>query len=233
VVQVERAVLARARARLEAGAAAVTKAVAIAELARATLDRSTRLHAQGVIARQEFDVHAADTQVAEAAVLTAKAELLALDADVQRAGIAIEIAEGAAASARAALAVSESRLRDAFVAAPFTGLIVARHVEPGAVVVPGSSLFTLVDPSTLWAAINLDERLLGELRVGQHAEIVVRSSPGRIFPGSVVRIREVSDRVAEELAVDIGFLEAPPRLRIGEQAEATVLTSSPATERGR
>jgi HlyD family secretion protein len=52
--------------------------------------------------------------------------------------------------------------------------------------------------------------------------ISLRSLPGRPIPGHVARIRRESDRVTEQLAVDIAFDERPERLALGQQAEATI-----------
>ncbi|HEY6220119.1 MAG TPA: efflux RND transporter periplasmic adaptor subunit [Gemmatimonadaceae bacterium] len=223
-VQLERAALLRARATLDARKASLGKAVANAELARVTHDRFNRLYERELIARQDLDVRATERQTAEAEVLNTRAEITALEAEVRRSEVAVTVAQRDASAAGAGVAVTDSRLRDASVYAPFSGLILTRPVEPGAVVVPGVPLFKMVDPRTVWVRINFDESLLGNIRVGQRAEISVRSRPGQTFAGEVVRIREESDRVAEELSVDIKFVDTPPRLRIGEQAEATVIT---------
>jgi HlyD family secretion protein len=38
----------------------------------------------------------------------------------------------------------------------------------------------------------------------------------------VARVQRESDRVTEQLAVDVAFAERPPRLILGEQVEATI-----------
>jgi HlyD family secretion protein len=227
-VPLERANLTRARASLDARRAAIAKALANTELARVTFDRYRRLHDRELIARQDLDVRSTELQAAEADLANQRAEAAALEADIHRGEVAIRMAEREVAVAGAALAASESRLRETAVTAPLSGLILSREVEPGAVVVAGVPLFKMVDPATVWVRIHLDESLLGAVRLGQPARVTLRSSPGQTFRGEVVRIGEESDRVAEELSVEIRLLEAPPRLRIGEQAEATITTRTAA-----
>jgi HlyD family secretion protein len=223
-VHLEQAALIRARATLEARKAAIDKTLANAELARVTFDRFKRLYDRELVARQDLDVRSMELRAAEADVLNARADVAALEAEVRRTEVAVGLAGREAAAAGAAVSVSEARLHDASVFAPFSGLILSRTVEPGAVIVPGAPLFKVLDPATIWVRINLDESLLGSVRVGQQADVSVRSRPGQTFRGEVVRIREESDRVAEESAVEIRLIETPPRLRIGEQAEATIVT---------
>jgi HlyD family secretion protein len=227
-VPLERANLTRARASLEARRAAIAKALASTELARVTFDRYKRLHDRELIARQDLDVRSTELRAAEADLANLRAEAAALEADIQRGEVAIRMAEREVAVAGAALAASESRLRETAVTAPLSGLILSREVEPGVVVVAGVPLFKMVDPRTVWIRIHLDESLLGAIRLGQPAQVTLRSSPGRLFRGEVVRIGEESDRIAEELSVEIRLLEPPPRLRIGEQAEATITTRAAA-----
>jgi HlyD family secretion protein len=230
-VALERANLARARANLNARRAAIAKAAAQRELARVTLDRFRQLHERELIARQDLDVRSTELRAAEADLENLHAEAAALEADVHRSEVAIRAAEREVAVAGAALAASESRLRETAIAAPLSGLILSREVEPGAVVVAGVPLFKMVDPRTVWVRINLDESLLGAVQLGQPAQVRLRGSPGRAYRGEVVRIGEESDRVAEELGVEIRLLDAPPRLRIGEQAEATIVTRAVASAR--
>lgn len=230
-VPLERANLARARASLEARRAAIAKALANTELARVTFDRFKQLHDRELIARQDLDVRSTEVRSAEADLANSRAEAVALEADIHRSEAAIRMAEREVAVAGAELAASESRLRETSVTAPLSGLILSREVEPGAVVVAGVPVFKMVDPRTVWVRIHLDESLVGAVRLGQPAQVTLRSSPGRPFRGEVVRIGEESDRVAEELSVEIRLLEGPARLRIGEQAEATITTRAAARAR--
>lgn len=87
-------------------------------------------------------------------------------------------------------------------------------------------MLKLADPRTAWVTVHVDERESGALAPGDAATIALRSFPGRPFQGRVVRLRRESDRVTEQLALDVAFVEAPPRLTIGEQAEATIRVSA-------
>jgi hypothetical protein len=60
------------------------------------------------------------------------------------------------------------------------------------------------------------------LAVGDRADITFRSLPGRAFQGRVARIQREGDRVTEQLAIDVAFIERPSRLILGEQVEAAI-----------
>ena len=59
-------------------------------------------------------------------------------------------------------------------------------------------------------------------RSGDGADVALRSIAGQKFRGKIARIRRESDRVTEQLTVDIRMDERPARLTLGEQAEATI-----------
>jgi HlyD family secretion protein len=99
---------------------------------------------------------------------------------------------------------------------------VSRELESGAAVNPGTPILKLADPRTIWVTVYVDEREAGSITVGNTADVTLRSMPDRAFRGKVVRIRRESDRVTEQLTVDIGFDQPPERLTLGEQAEATI-----------
>jgi len=72
----------------------------------------------------------------------------------------------------------------------------------------------------------VDESLLHGIAVSQRATILLRSSKGETFPGRVVRIGRESDRVTEELEVDVSFDPPLTQFHLGEQAEVYILTES-------
>jgi HlyD family secretion protein len=100
--------------------------------------------------------------------------------------------------------------------------VVSREVEAGSAVNPGTPILKLADPTSIWVTVFVDAREAGSLRMGDAADIALRSIAGRTFAGKIARIRRESDRVTEQLTVDIRFDERPTRLTLGEQAEATM-----------
>ena len=134
----------------------------------------------------------------------------------------VEAARSQGRAAEAALSLARQRLADTVITAPLTGYVVSRELEAGAVVNPGIPIFKVVDPHTVWATIYVDEQDTAGLAVGHPVDITIRSMPDRHFRGCVARVRRESDRVTEQLAVDITLNEGPDRLTLGEQVEATI-----------
>jgi HlyD family secretion protein len=134
----------------------------------------------------------------------------------------VEAARSQVRAAEATLMLARERLADTVIRSPLDGYVVSRELEAGAIVNPGIPIFKVVDPRTAWATIYVDEQDTAGLAVGHPVDITIRSVPGRAFRGCIARVRRESDRVTEQLAVDIAFNERPERLTLGEQVEATI-----------
>lgn len=114
--------------------------------------------------------------------------------------------------------------------APTDGVITARDAEPGSTVVAGQAVIKLVDPSSLWIKVRFDQGRSGGLAVGLPAEIALRSNPGRLLHGKVVRLELLSDSVTEERVAQVAFDDLPAEVSLGELAEVTL--ALPATPVG-
>jgi HlyD family secretion protein len=225
-VHAQQAALLRAHATLSAAEAVVAKARANRSLANANADRWRKLAATDLVARMDLDerVNAAESADAELKSAEALREAAAKEVAVQE--VALSIAPKDIAAAVAALASVQSRKADSIITSPISGYVVSRELESGAAVNPGTPILKLADPRTIWVTVYVDEREAGPIAVGNMADVALRSMPDRAFRGKVVRIRRESDRVTEQLTVDISFDELPEQLTLGQQAEATIRLAS-------
>ncbi len=191
-----------------AAQAAINHANATLKLAEQELARTRSLFKQGLVAKAELDKAVAAEATARGALASAKATLRARQAEVAR--------------ARAEIDVLDTQLGYTRVTAPFAGLIVHRYAEPGQTVSPGTPLFRLIDPSTLWAVMRVDESQSGAVKVGQAARIKLRT--GAEIHGHVARIGLQSDTTTRELEVDVALDKTPQRYAIDEEALVAIRT---------
>lgn len=107
--------------------------------------------------------------------------------------------------------------------APVSGLVTARHADPGTTVVAGQAVVEIIDPASLWVDARFDQISAEGLAGGLPAHIVLRSRPDQSLPGHVQRVEPQADVVTEEMLAKLAF-EAPlsPLPPIGELAEVTV-----------
>jgi RND family efflux transporter MFP subunit len=189
-----------------AAKAAVAKAEAELELARVKYRRDQELLRAAYISQSAMDASAAALRSADANLDSARAALAARESEVR----------GVAHEARyAETVVSHTRI-----SAPMDGIVVERLAEVGSTVVPGTPLFRLVDPATVWVAARIDESVVGRVSVGQAAEIRLRT--GETLPGRVARIARQSDAATRELEVNVAFESPPARFVIDQEATVTV-----------
>jgi Cu(I)/Ag(I) efflux system membrane fusion protein len=72
--------------------------------------------------------------------------------------------------------------------APRDGIVLERNAIEGMRVQPGGVMFRIADHSVVWALIDVAERDLGAIAVGQTATVRARSFPGREFSGKIETI---------------------------------------------
>ena len=68
---------------------------------------------------------------------------------------------------------------------PRDGIVLERAAIEGMRVQPGGVLFRIADHSVVWALIDIAERDLGAIAIGQSATVRARSFPGRDFTGKI------------------------------------------------
>ena len=186
------------------------RAIAVFEQANRNHARVAALVAKKVASQDDLDravealsVSQAGLSRAEAAITEGQKELIA---------------------AEKTLEYHRARLADTEIRAPFDGLIVRRQRDPGDVVVPGSSILTLLSTDHLWISAWVDETEMAKLKQEQPARVVFRSEPDRSFPGSVVRLGREADRETREFVVDVRVLELPSNWAVGQRAEVYIET---------
>ncbi len=86
---------------------------------------------------------------------------------------------------KASLELKKRLLKDARIYAPFKGTMSSRQVSPGQVIAKNTTLTWLIDLDPVKVELNVPERFVSQLQVGQKIEITVAAYPGRTFAGEV------------------------------------------------
>jgi len=90
--------------------------------------------------------------------------------------------------AKQALAVAETRLGYATLASPLSGLVLAKHVEPGEFVAAGTPIVTVGDLEHPWVRAYIQETDLARVKVGQRVRVTNDTFPGKFYDGRVTFI---------------------------------------------
>jgi membrane fusion protein (multidrug efflux system) len=94
---------------------------------------------------------------------------------------------------QAGVDLKKRQLKDTRIHAPFEGIMGARQISPGQVISKESTLTWLVDLDPVKVEVNVPERFVGQLAVGQNIDLAVAAYPGRRFTGEVFFITPFVD----------------------------------------
>lgn len=177
-------------------------------LLQITFTRYKKLNKQKFVTVAEYDKALAELQGIQAAIAATASRI-----DSARAGVV------AAKKNIDALQEKIARLK---VYAPVDGHVISREAEVAQYVQPSTQILQIVDPATLWVETKIDERISGQVKVGQQAEIILRSQPDRPYQGVVQRIDAMTDPVTLERTINVSFTTIPEPFFINEQARVII-----------
>jgi membrane fusion protein, copper/silver efflux system len=80
--------------------------------------------------------------------------------------------------------LSADKLRVTF-RSPVTGIVLEKKAVQGMRFMPGETLYQIADLSTLWVIAEVNEQDIGQVRIGNSAQITVDAWPDRKFDGKV------------------------------------------------
>ena len=204
-----------AQANVDAATAAIVRLKTDKQRATAVYDQAKKSHDR-ILSLVQKNARSQDD--ADKAVET----LSVAESNVARAEAAITEGHQELVSAEKTLEYHRARLKETQIHAPFDGLVVKRRREPGDVVVPGSSILTLISTDELWIRAWVDETEMARLKTDQSARVLFRSEPEKAYAGKVVRLGREADRETREFIVDVRVLELPVNWAVGQRAEAYI-----------
>jgi HlyD family secretion protein len=115
--------------------------------------------------------------------------------------------------ARADLEAARSRLAYATITAPRDGVLISRNVERGTIVQPGRALLVLAPEGEVQLVLQLDERNLGLIGLGQKALASADAFPDRRFAATVTYINPGVDITRASVEVKLTISDPAPYLR--------------------
>ena len=213
--RVAEAELAVAQAALQRIDAEIRSAKANLEYANLMFQRSEKLLSSNAESRSTYDKN--------------RQNMLVAAADFEQAGKRRIEAESTLAKHQAQIAYYNTKLAETRLTAPFDALIVRRNREQGAIVNPGVSIMDIVDTSTIWASVWVDETQIAHLQNGLDVDVFFRTLPQQRFGGKICRLWRETDRETREYKVDIALDKSPPNWTLGQRLEVFIKVDKPKT----
>ncbi|HEX7439917.1 MAG TPA: efflux RND transporter periplasmic adaptor subunit [Caldimonas sp.] len=177
--------------------------------ARKQLLRQGDLFRQGFIGQAALDNAQRDVDLSEAQLRSAQSQWRSAESD----GSDYAVASSALAQARAGAEAARSRLGYTTLIAPVAGTLIDRQVEPGDVVQPGKALMVLSPSGTTQVIVQIDEKNLQLLALGQRAWISADAYPEQRFAAIVAYINPGVDAQRGSVEVKLDVTEPPAYLR--------------------
>jgi cobalt-zinc-cadmium efflux system membrane fusion protein len=197
LAQVESPELGEAQAR-------VSMLAAEGEAAQLNAEREARLADRNLTTAREVEVAAVEARKVSLQLGAAKQKLSALGGQ-ERAG---------------ALSLGSHGLRS-----PIGGTVVTRNVAPGQFIEGQLVAFKVADLDHLWIELDVFERNLDRIKVGDHAAIKPLSGGSGPLEGVVAKVAPNIDRETHSAKVRIEVDNHDRRLRVGQAVKATIHAS--------
>ena len=176
---------------------------------RRALERSRDLVAQGFVSQAATDDAQRANQIATSQVASAQAQV---DASLLG-GSAAAVARAALEQAVASEQVAQVRLAQGRVLAPSKGVLISRSVEVGDIVQPGKALMVFAASGHTQVSVQLDEKNLAKIQLGQKAYASADAFPSQRFDAVVAYINPGVDATRGAVEVKLDVANPPAYLR--------------------
>lgn len=203
----------QAKANLSAAKARVAQQDAMVRNAALTLDRMRALIKDQFVSQQDLDNAHVNFDAARAAQESLQAQVNQMEV---------------------ALAQSETNLAYSYIRAPFAGHIAERNLDTGAYVSSATAststmsrgIMSLHDIHTVRVLIEVVERDIPLVQVGQKAELRAEAYPDHIFEGTVTRIVQTLNRATRTMTIEVDLPNRDRRLKGGMFARVEILVGT-------
>jgi HlyD family secretion protein len=173
--------------------------------AQDTLDRSNALYARGFIGQAARDD-------AERLMRNARAQSMitqAQSASLQSQGSEINGAQANLQFALSSLEAAKAKWAYVRIHAPRSGVLIFRNVEAGDLVLPGKQLFVLSPTGVPELVVQIDEKNMKWVRVGQSAIASADAYPDQKFNARVVFINPAVDALRGSVEIKLSVIDPP------------------------
>lgn len=173
--------------------------------AQDTLDRSNALYARGFIGQAARDD-------AERLMRNARAQSMitqAQSASLQSQGSEINGAQANLQLALSNLEAAKAKWAYVRIHAPRSGVLIFRNVEAGDLVLPGKQLFVLSPTGVPELVVQIDEKNMKWVRVGQSAIASADAYPDQKFNARVVFINPAVDALRGSVEIKLSVIDPP------------------------
>ena len=179
------------------------------DTAARTLQRTQELFNKGFIGQAALDEATRAEQVMRSQLKITQQQV----SSTRAGGSDMAVAETALSQAQAGAELARARLRYSQVLAPAAGTLIARNVEPGDAVQAGKVLMVLSPEGETQVVVQIDEKHLNLLKVGQTASVSSDAYPDQRFTAELMYINPGVDAQRGSVEVKLRVPQPPAYVR--------------------
>ncbi len=191
----------QAEASQQVSKATIRQREADLKVAEVNFERSKNLFQRQLLAKQALDDAESKFLAAEAQIDLSKAQLMQADARLQELRI---------------------NLQNTNVTSPVDGFVGKRNVDPGAMVSQNTPIASVVEISRLKMVVNVVEKDIRLVTVGDSGDVDVDAYPGEKFRGRIARVAPVLDPATRTATMEIEIANSDNRLKPGMYARVSL-----------
>jgi RND family efflux transporter MFP subunit len=230
-LQVARSNLESARANLLNQQALLAKAQAVLANDRRQAERMAELFAKGLVSAQERDNARTTYESSEAAVRAQEAQVEAARVQIATMESQVHLAGTQVEQQRAAIRMAQVHLDETRITAPFSGFISQRNLDVGAAVSNQAAatsnasigILMLQDIDPVKVQLEVPERDIARVRVGNEVRLTADAYPGQRFSGKVARVVHALDPRTRTMGVEIDIPNPDYLLKPGMYARVELV----------
>jgi RND family efflux transporter MFP subunit len=140
--------------------------------------------------------------------------------------LALDAADTQLKSAKANLDLVDYTAKNAYMKAPFAGIIAAKNMEEGDMINPmmgmGQSILTLMDLSKVKVTVDAPAEEIERIRIGQTCRVTISSRPGETFIGDVYSKNLAADPLSKTFKVEIRIDNPEMKIKAGVYADISI-----------
>ena len=179
------------------------------DTAARALQRTQELFSKGFIGQAALDEATRAEQVMRSQLKITQQQV----SSTRAGGSDMAVAETAVSQALAGAELARARLRYSTVLAPAAGTLIARNVEPGDAVQAGKVLMVLSPEGETQVVVQIDEKHLNLLKVGQTASVSSDAYPDQRFTAELMYINPGVDAQRGSVEVKLRVPQPPAYVR--------------------